>query len=72
MNALNQNNTNRAFVMVCRFMKNIAEMYLASSGPEPGYRDWGAEIKFEGAREVYLCEFQGARGVYSSVDQTKR
>ena len=35
----------------------------------------GAEIKFVGAREVYLCEFEkgtGAREIYSSVDQTKK
>ena len=30
----------------------------------------GAEINLEAAREVYLCEFEGVREVYSSVDQT--
>ena len=32
-----------------------------------------AEIKFKGARKVYLCEFErgtGAREIYSSEDQT--
>ena len=35
----------------------------------------GAEINFEGAREVYLCEFKrgtGAREIYSSLDQTNK
>ena len=34
----------------------------------------GAELNFEEARKVYLCEFErstGAREIYSGVDQTK-
>ena len=31
MNALNQNNTYRAYVMVVRFIKDIDEMYQVSS-----------------------------------------
>ena len=30
----------------------------------------GSEIKFGGARKVYLCEFERSREIYSSVDQT--
>ena len=38
MNVVNQNNTYRAYVMIGRFIKNIHEMYLASSigGNNPG------------------------------------
>ena len=43
MNAINQNNTYRAYVMVVRFIKNIDEVYQASSIDENN-PDWNLSI----------------------------
>ena len=56
----------------------VGYYYRLGSGPAPGWRDWGGgrdQKKIWGAREVYLCDFEGGRGaqeVYSSGDQTKK